>query len=196
MTMLDCERVMDLLDDWIAGSLDAETAHAVEAHVATCSSCRLDAEAARTVAAALPGLPRAVAPARELWDDIAGRIAAPPRRRVSGALIAAAVALAGAVGLWALRGAGPPPAAEAVAVTPTAAEVAALELEAARLGDASLPPLVRAALGRDLRIIDDAIRDARAQLLATPADPVAQALAESAVRKKLWLLRRVGDYTT
>jgi hypothetical protein len=74
--------------------------------------------------------------------------------------------------------------------------VAALELEAARLGDASLPLAVREALGRDLRIIDDAIRDARAQLLATPSDPVAQALVESGVRKKLRLLRRIGDYTT
>ena len=196
MNMLDCGRVTDVLDDWIAGQLDAETARAVEAHLATCTSCRLDAEAARTVAAALPGLPSSVAPSRELWGDIARRIGEPPRHRLPGALIAATVALAGAVGLWALRGAGPIPPATVAASLTTSAETAALELEAARLGDASLPPVVREALGRDLRIIEDAIRDAKAQALATPADPVAQALAESAVRKKLRLLRRVGDYTT
>ncbi|HEX9165215.1 MAG TPA: zf-HC2 domain-containing protein [Gemmatimonadales bacterium] len=195
MNMLDCGGVTDVLDDWIAGRLDVETAHAVAAHLAICASCRLDAEAARMVATALPGLPRSVAPARELWGDIARRIAEPPRRRVSGALIAATAVLAGAIGLWALRGAGPAPP-EVMTTTTTSAEAAALELEAARLGDASLPPLVREALGRDLRIIEDAIREAKAQLLATPADPVAQALAESAVRKKLRLLRRVGDYTT
>lgn len=196
MTSMQCEQATDLLDDWIAGRLDPGTAQVVEAHLEACPSCRLDADAARALASVLPSLPRSVPPSRELWADIERRITQPAPRRVPGALIAATVALAGAIGFWALRGAGPTPAAEPMADAAVSAEAAAGELEAARLGDANLPPPVREALGRDLRIIDDAIREARAQLVATPSDPVAQALAESAVRKKLRLLRRMGDYTT
>lgn len=196
MSAMDCEQVTDLLDDWIAGRLDAGTGQAIEAHLDACPACRLDADAARTVASVLPALPRSVSPSRELWGDIERRMTQPPRRRVPGALIAATVALAGAVGLWALRGGGSPPAAAPMAGAIVSAEAAAVELEAARLGDANLPSPVREALGRDLRIIDDAIREARAQQLASPSDPVAEALAESAVRKKLRLLRRIGDYAT
>lgn len=196
MSAMHCEQATDLLDDWMAGRLDPGTAQVVEAHLEACPSCRLDADAARALAPVLPSLPRSVPPSRELWADIERRITQPSPRRVPGALIAATVALAGAVGLWALRAEGPAPPAEPVTGATVSAEVAVLELEAARLGDANLPPPVREALGRDLRIIDDAIREARAQLLATPSDPVAQALAGSAVRKKLQLLRRMGDYTT
>ena len=196
MNSIDCGQVADNLDDWIAGRLDPETAGAVEAHLGACPSCRLDAEAARALASVLPSLPRSVPPSRDLWEGIERRITRPTRRRVPGALIAATVAVAGAAGLWALRGTGPAPSAEPMTGAAVSTEVAALELEAARLGDANLPLPVREALGRDLRIIDDAIRDARAQLLAAPSDPVAQALVESGVRKKLRLLRRIGDYTT
>jgi hypothetical protein len=196
MNSIDCGQVADVLDDWIAGRLDPEAAGAVEAHLGACPSCRQDAEAARALASVLPDLPRSVPPSRDLWEDIERRITRPTRRRVPGALIAATVAVAGAAGLWALRGAGTAPSAESRIGAAILTEVAARELEAARLGDANLPLPVREALGRDLRIIDDAIRDARAQLQVTPSDPVAQALVESGVRKKLRLLRRIGDYTT
>lgn len=197
MNQLDCDRVTDQLDDWLAGRLDAEAARAVDHHLAECASCRLDAEASRTVAAALPGLPREVAPARELWAGIEPRLTpnpAPRWRRHLG--MAAAAVLVATAGLWSLRNAGPAASPPEQLLVSSSAEAAASELEVERLKDPGLPPDVRAALGRDLGIINNAIRDAREQLRLTPADPVAQALAESAVRKKLGLLRRAGDYTT
>lgn len=194
MNAPDCAWVTDALDEWIAGGLDPETARAVEAHVEACPSCRLDAEAARAVALALPGLPRAIPPARDLWSGVARRIADPPRHRLRGALIAATVALVGTVGLWAALRRVPTPAMDVVASSPV--EEAADELAVERLGDPSLPAPVRSALARDLDIIDTAIRDAKAQLQASHDDPVAKALVESAIRKKLRLLRRLGDYTS
>jgi hypothetical protein len=197
MNRLDCDQVTDRLDDWLAGRLDPGMARTVDAHLAGCASCRLDAEASRTVASALPHLSRDVAPSRELWTGIERRLAgAPVAHWRRGLAVAAVFALVTTAWLWNLRGGAAPRTVIEAPLAATAAEAAATELEAERLRDPGLPPEVRHALGRDLAIINDAIREARAQLRATPADPVAQALSESAVRKKLRLLRRVGDYTT
>jgi hypothetical protein len=83
-----------------------------------------------------------------------------------------------------------------VRVPTTPYEAAAAELAADLGRDPGLPPLVRAALDRDLRILDAALGDARNLLRSAPDDPVARDLMESVSRKKLGLLRRLHAYST
>ncbi len=71
-----CDRLDELLPDWLEGSLDAATRSAVEAHLAGCARCAsivADLSAITTAARQLPDLE----PPRDLWGDISERIATP-----------------------------------------------------------------------------------------------------------------------
>ncbi|MBI2795717.1 MAG: zf-HC2 domain-containing protein [Gemmatimonadetes bacterium] len=72
-TRMTCDRAMAQLANWLDGQLDDATARAVEAHVQGCAACgavlaSLDVQDEE--AASLPVL----APSRDLWPAIAGRI--------------------------------------------------------------------------------------------------------------------------
>lgn len=71
-----CDRLDELLPDYLEGSLDAATRSAVEAHLAGCARCAsivADLNAITTAAGQLPDLE----PPRDLWGDISERIATP-----------------------------------------------------------------------------------------------------------------------
>ncbi|MBS1241109.1 MAG: putative zinc-finger [Gemmatimonadetes bacterium] len=196
--MPTCNQIRDRLDDWVAGRLPGDLTVELEQHLARCQECRLDADATGTVRAALDGLPSSVPPGRELWVGIEHRIADRSRRRQLRTLAtAAAVVLAAGLGLVAtIRRATAPDASPA----PTADALsqyrqAALELDAA-LDRRSLPPDVRQALDRDLLVLDAAIAETGARLRAGAANPELRALAESAWRSRLALLRRMAAYAS
>lgn len=73
---MTCERAMAQLADWLDGRLDDAAARAVQGHVSGCANCgavlaSLDVQDAD--GASLPVL----APSRDLWPAIAGRIESP-----------------------------------------------------------------------------------------------------------------------
>lgn len=73
---MTCERVDEVLADFLEGDLDEARQRQVEAHVAGCVRCTAlvrDLHRIRQEAASLPAL----APSRDLWDDIATRIETP-----------------------------------------------------------------------------------------------------------------------
>jgi len=71
---MTCEELRDHLDDWVDGGLPAPQAREAEAHLAVCPSCRRDEDELRQLLAHAAALPRSVAPSRDLWPAIAGRI--------------------------------------------------------------------------------------------------------------------------
>jgi hypothetical protein len=102
MTMT-CERLDELLPDYLDGALDGATRELLESHLAGCARCTAlvgDLNDVRAEARALPTL----RPSRDLWSGIEARIAAPvapivsletrrtERRRWSASWLAAAAA--------------------------------------------------------------------------------------------------------
>lgn len=71
-----CDRLDELLPEYLEETLAPDTRSAVEAHLAGCARCGsivADLNAITTAAGGLPDLE----PSRDLWSGIAGRIAAP-----------------------------------------------------------------------------------------------------------------------
>lgn len=209
----------DRLSDYLDDELDPEERRSLEAHLAECAACRqtlaeLDAVVGR--GAALDDRP----PAMNLWSGIATRIAGGGAdvvdlgvhraRRVSLSLpqLAAAAALLVLVGaggaVWFAggpeRAAGVDPAMpQPAAVTAVRAasgeyDVAVAELEAFleqrrdRL-DSSTVRIVE----ENLQIIDRAIAEAEAALLADPSDVYLNDHLANTMRQKVTLLRRVAE---
>jgi len=70
------ERVLASLDDYLDGDLPSEVADAVAAHLQSCAACRRERAAQVDLRAAATALPREIEPARDLWPEIASRVAA------------------------------------------------------------------------------------------------------------------------
>lgn len=213
------EHLGERLSAYVDGTLDAAALAAAEAHLAACAECRAAEQHLRHVvglARALDDRP----PQRDLWSDIAKRIGAAGgaaviplarRRRFAFSipqLAAAGLALsllsAGAAGTAVhflarraapARVAGPPQEAFPLPVAATAApyDAAITELEeilAARRGelDSSTVRTVEASL----RVIDQAIAQARAALVRDPNNPYLNGHLRSTLDRKLDLLRRAA----
>lgn len=150
-------------------------------------------------------LPRDIQPPVDLWPGIAARI----RRRPAGwwlppwALAAAAVALmalSSGVTAYLLRG----PARGVVArdIGPLPAHLVTLEQHygaataeierVIRSQQASLAPEAVAAIDRSLRVIDEAMREARAALTRDPENATLQHLFWATHEQKLALLQRAA----
>jgi anti-sigma factor RsiW len=69
------ERYADLLDHLIDGRLTGREAARVADHLSGCEECRDELEAITSLRVAGRELPREIAPSRDLWEGIAGRIA-------------------------------------------------------------------------------------------------------------------------
>lgn len=210
----DTERLSDYLD----GELRPEEQAQVEAHLAACRECAATLEDLRAVATAagrLPPLP----PERDLWPDIEDRldprggagddpvIELRTRRRVVMTvpqLIAAVLALMifSASAVWltvggtADTGSEPVIAATDPALTPVAFtdfDQAMTTLEAEyRSRRAELDPETIRVVERNLAIIDRAIEEARAALLADPSSGFLNGHLANAMRQKMDLLRRAA----
>lgn len=204
----------DRLSEHLDGDLTPRERTALEAHLATCGTCRGTLEELRRVVARAQGLDDRP-PAADLWPGIAEHIgvvslaARRARRRWSFTLpqlAAAAVILvllsAGSAWLLSQKHATSP-----VALTPTtsvmtnvglsaldartAASVAELEATLARNRSRLDTGTVRV-IEKNLGIIDRAIRDAQSALAADPANAYLNQHLAQETRRKLELLRQAA----
>ncbi|MEW6320591.1 MAG: zf-HC2 domain-containing protein [Acidobacteriota bacterium] len=209
---------MDRLSEYVDGELTPPDRAACEAHLAACAACRVEADQLRAFLAAVPAGLQETLPARDLWPGIEAAIV-PARRapyRVSFSLpqLALAASLLIAVSSsvsWLL-------AKRAETVVASSDAPVTLNVEAsggpdgtivpANFADAQfdaaiadleailrerrqdLDPSTVMILERNLTVIDQAIREARAALHADPANPYLNAHLTDARRRKLDLLRR------
>ena len=194
-----CPHMEATLNEYVDGTLAARERATVEAHLAGCAGCRTAVAELRRLVAEAQGLPRSIAPERNLWTAIDARIVQRATYNVQrafwrGALAAAAV-LVIALGLSRLL---PPfaapyrPAGEWAGWAAVQADFdrATNELSlilAAQRG--RLRPETVALVERNLAVIDAAIAESRAALARDPANADLQHLWAATARQKVELLR-------
>jgi anti-sigma factor RsiW len=161
---MTCDEVLNRLDDHVDGELDESARLGVEAHLASCPSCREEERRQRALLDQAARLPREAGPARDLWPGIARRLETRPSRPLPlgiswfPALAAAAllIALSSAVTAFLMRGSQdrgaepalvaastPTPQTIPVAVEEAASSLREVELEYERAAQALLASLER-----------------------------------------------------
>lgn len=205
------DQFSSLLSDYLDDELSARQRDEIEAHLETCAACRQTLAELRQVVARA-GQVTDQGPARDLWPDIADRLARTRdasslwRRRFTFTLPQAAAAglalvLASASGVWLLQspagdGRSEPPEPQTTAVTRAGlAEesydraIADLEQVLAQ-GRNRLDPRTYEVIERNLLRIDRAIADARRALETDPGNVYLNNHLTTARQRKLALLRR------
>jgi anti-sigma factor RsiW len=203
--MIDCNTCSTRLDAYLDGQLAAVEREEIDAHLAGCPGCRAEAAAIRSLLTEARALPRSVMPERELWTGIAARLSVSnvdvPRShaldaglRASTRLpgwgrLAAAIALmllgAGLGALWQRRSAPSGFAAEQARYTAASSALAG-QLTA---NPGAIAPATRAAVERNLAIIDRAIGEAEAALAADPGNTPLEQMLVARYEQRLALLR-------
>jgi anti-sigma factor RsiW len=211
----------DRLSEYVDGELDTETRAALEAHLATCATCRATRdELERVVARA-----RRVGyrePANDLWRAIEASITtSAPRSRgrlitVSWARLAAAAAIVALLAggfAWTIASRRPPvvatvppsrstgapdertPAVAALAVASYRDAAADLE-RALEAGRSRLRPETMRVIEENLRTIDLAIAQTDSALRRDPGSAYLNQYLAATMQRKLKLLRRAVEITT
>jgi putative zinc finger protein len=218
------QEMSDKLSDYLDDELTPPERQAVEAHLQECSECAATLADLRRIAGTAAGLGD-TPPAGDLWPAIAARIASgpraaapPPRRRFTFTVpqfAAAAVLLAALSGWLAVRvlspvaergpavTAGGAPAHDGggalgtpVAFDEQQYDTAIRELQQAiDRGRGRLDPETVAAVERNLRLIDEAVDDARRALAADPSSGFLSGYMVQTRQRKLELLRQVAALT-
>jgi hypothetical protein len=210
---------LETLSDYTDDLLTLADRDAVERHLASCVACAGQQSGLRTLLEASRALPP-MAPPPELWGDIRTTIVDHrlPRRPTStswwqqrGLLAAAAVLLvvaSSAVTATIMRQRAPAAGASTQAPVATAvpslpASMRAIEADyvgtATELRDAlaaqrsQLAPATIVKVEASLRVIDDAIAEARRALVQDPANRTLLDIFSSNYRQKLELLRRAAE---
>jgi Putative zinc-finger len=218
------EEISDKLSDYLDDELAPPDRQAVEAHLQECQACAATLDDLRRIAADAAAL-RDTPPGGDLWPAIAERIAsgpraaAPPRRRFAFTLpqLAAASLLLAALSGWlAVRVLTPSADRSAAATaggarsidggadaspTPVAfdeqqydAAIRELQLAIDR-GRGQLDPETIAAVERNLRLVDQAVDEARRALAADPSSGFLSGYVVQTRQRKLDLLRQVAVLT-
>ena len=185
------------INEYVDGTLAAAERAAVERHLADCAGCRSAVGELRRLLTSAAELPKAMAPARDLWIGIEARIgqrATGDLRRAfwRGAMAAAAV-LVIAFGLYRLT-ARPPdrPGGGSkgwVAVEAEYQQAVDDLTEALDAQRGTLRPETVDVIERNLWIIDAAIRESRAALARDPNSAELRQLVSAAYRQKVDLLQ-------
>lgn len=112
---MNCQEAENRLDDYMDGILPASEKQEVEKHLESCLACREELLRLRNLRAETAALPKEIKPARDLWPEIAGRIASTkqatspsffglPLSQTVGTLAVAAAVILVAVGIfWKIR---------------------------------------------------------------------------------------------
>lgn len=203
----------DQLSDFVDGRLAPEGRHEIETHLALCARCAHDRDRLEVLLARSRALPAEVAPPAEIWSVVQRRIVPAPasgRHRVW--LVAAAalllVAVSSAVTALLVRR----PQVVVVRHEDTGAPIAAVRLPvAARAVDADYQAVIReldeslaqrraqlspetiAKVEASLRVVDQAIGEARRALAADPANRDLVDLLAASYERKLELLRQASE---
>lgn len=201
------------LSDFVDGRLAPASRLEIEAHLALCSRCARDRDRLETLLDQSRALPDEVAPPPEIWGAVHQRIAAAPSlgSRRAWLLAAAAVLLvAASSAVTALLVRRPqtvavrheqPPVPLAVVRLPVAARAVDADYQAViRELDESLAqrrgqlaPSTVAKVEASLRVVDEAIGEARRALAADPANRDLVDLLAASYERKLELLRRASE---
>jgi Putative zinc-finger len=222
---MTCHELDARLDDWVDGSLPAAEMLEVEAHLASCPACRESERRLRQVLAHAAALPSSQSPSRDLWPEIAERLARERAwawvgtTRGALALAAAATVLVG-IGalLWVQRAPtparmveipasspplvfatkdGPPLADPVLASAEREYELAANTLlEALQQRRPALRPETLEKIEGNLEVIDRALTEVRQALVKDPDNPELNRMLVATHRKKLDVLRRVVKLST
>ena len=210
---LSLEALGDYTDDLLAPAARA----AADRHLAGCAACAEQLAELRTLLASSRTLPP-LAPPPDLWNEIRATIVAPKRSAATsrwshrGFLAAAAVLLVVASSsLTAVimrqrtpaigtNASAPAVAPRVVALPPSMAAIEAQYVgTASELADAlaaqrsKLAPATLAKVEASLRIIDDAIAEARRALAEDPANRTLLDIFAANYQQKLGLLRRAAE---
>ncbi len=210
----DCEAIRPLLDDLVDGQLTASEQRRVRGHLAACESCSLHLAGLEGLLEEVDHLPLAIEPPSDLWSGIAPRLSPPARQdpairwshwagRAAAAL--ALMTLGGVLSQVLLPGAEQAPTRPAVAehsIGERRADFALADADYLRakevlwtLADTSpgeMSPEAREVVERNLRIIDQAIRELRVALQADPGNPRLENLLLTQHRTEIDLLQRLA----
>ena len=96
---MNCSEVVSRIDGYLDGRLRPEDAEALRNHLAECPACAEEADAVKDLRQRAARLPRSLDPRRDLWPEIATRIAA--EKVVRGRFVRRALMAAAAVALLA-----------------------------------------------------------------------------------------------
>ncbi len=77
---LDCASWGDVIDDWLDDELDRDAEDRLQDHLDSCDDCRALATDLRSLRRETRDLPASIAPDRDLWPEIARRMARQPVR--------------------------------------------------------------------------------------------------------------------
>jgi anti-sigma factor RsiW len=204
--MIDCEDCSARLDAFLDGGLPDTEREEVLAHLAACRACQSEETALRSILTEARGLPKSIQPERDLWTGIVARLPAPlaspgerhvlrssPPQWLSWGQLAAALGLVlfgAALGtVWARRTAPPDFAAAQTRYTTESGDLA--RKLAANPG--AIAPATRAAVQRNLTIIDQAIAEAEAALASDPGNTPLEQMLVARYEQRLALLRHALD---
>ncbi len=195
-----CSEVAAQLDAYVDDTLGTRERAAVEAHLAGCGACRAGLAELRSLVAAARALPPRIEPPHDLWTGIAARITG--RQQASGTVwwrerafwagvSAAAATLVLAFGVYWLAGPGRPPRpAQGWGVVEAGYEQATAELARTLAVERQrLRPATVALVERNVRLIDAALREARAALARDPGNADLPHFVATAARQKGDLLQ-------
>jgi hypothetical protein len=201
------------LNDFVDGRLPPASRHELETHLALCARCAQDRDRLEALLVESRALPTEVTPPPELWAAVHREIVAAPSSRMPSAwLLAAAavllIAVSSAVTALLVRR----PQVVAVRHEETATSISAIRLPVAvRSVDADYRAVIReldeslaqrrgqlspetiAKVEASLRVVDQAIGEARRALAADPANRDLVDLLAASYERKLELLRRASE---
>ncbi len=209
----DCQAIRPLLDDLVDGRLSAREQRRVRRHLASCEPCSEQLAGLEALLAEVDSLPLAIEPPTDLWGGIESRLSPKTgqghtlhwRRWASRLAAAAALMTLGALLSQVLlpgtrRSHDQPPVATA-ATGERRADFALAEADYLRAKEVLwavadtkpevVSPEVREVVERNLKIIDQAIRELRSALQADPGNPQLENLLLTQHRTEIDLLQRL-----
>jgi predicted anti-sigma-YlaC factor YlaD len=203
---MTCADLRDRLDAQRDGAPFAALPAELAAHLDQCAECRADWEASRSQSPLVAGLPRELAPGRDLWSGISARLR--PRRRPGRitlpvwALVAASLLLvagSAVVTRGLLRWGESVPGGEGdllpVRFAEAEAGYRAEVVELTRVYDQArerLAPATREVIERNLAVIEAALRESRLALERDPTNASLETLVHAAYRRKIEFLERAS----
>ena len=213
---MNCERVLERLDDYLDGELDPRETEQVRTHLDRCAACNREHRAMVRLLERAKELRRDEEPPRDLWDGIRNRIGAPAAVSRSGPRLLVLSAAAAVLFLAALFGPklldrpGEPDngfatvsGTDAPAVaTPASyqeaderfAEVRKQLLVDMESGENRLDPETVRVVRKSLKMMDNAAVEIRKALAADPGNPGLRRMLMASYRHETTLLTRIREY--
>ena len=215
---MTCDRVHQLLDDFVDGILPQGERSRLETHLAGCDSCRSSLAELQTLLDNTADLPTEIAPSKDLWAAIQPQLgqerSAPSHllffRRPKYALAAAALFVLVTAGSLLLprmieRGMG---SIEWMMTEWQIGQITTAAMERQYLGAieelsyavaehrATVPESALDMIDQNLRVLDDAIEKSRSALRNSPSDRELQSILSTVYQQKVELLQWTAQIAT